>query len=188
VNTYELDGYIPRREWFDRQEQHAWAGTHGIGHITRVLIWTAEIADRLDQPLRRAELLWVAGLHDVKRWTDGRDGEHGRRAANWVLERFPALRPDVAASVDLELVAVLCRDHVPTDEAIAHWTDELRVLKDADGLERVRIHDLDPGRLRLHAITPTLEDAAWELMRTSVERGNTAEAVREAALEQGLWR
>jgi hypothetical protein len=188
VNAYELEGYIPRREWFDRQEQREWAGTHGIGHITRVLVWSAAIAGRFDRPLRRPELLWAAGLHDVKRWTDGRDHEHGQRAAGWVLAQFPSIRPDVAAGVDLELVATLCRDHVSHDDTIAHWTDELRVLKDADGLERVRINDLDSRRLRLSAISPPLEAAAWALMRASVARGNTADAVRETALQQGLWR
>ncbi|HMM43765.1 MAG TPA: hypothetical protein PKA95_17860, partial [Thermomicrobiales bacterium] len=69
-----------------------------------------------------------------------------------------------------------------------HWTDELRVLKDADGLERVRIHDLDPRRLRLQAISPPLEPLAWDLMERSVARGNDAPAVREVAVEMGLWR
>lgn len=185
---YELEAYIPLRAWFDRQDEHDYAGTHGIGHITRVLVWTAQIADLVDLPLRRSELLWAAGLHDVKRWTDGRDRDHGNRAADWVLTNFALLRPDVATAVDLELVAELCRGHVPNDHLLERMPDELRVLKDADGLERVRIHDLDPCRLRFQHITPTLEDNAWSLMLVSRERGDTAAAVRAVAIEMGLWR
>lgn len=182
-----LDAYIPERAWFDRQEEHAYAGTHGIGHITRVLVWSAQIADRFRKPLRREELLWAAGLHDIKRHDDGIDRDHGARAAEWVLGSFGQVRPDIAGTLDLDLVAALCRDHQRHDDLVEHWTDELRILKDADGLERVRIHDLDPSRLRLQAISPALEPLAWDLMERSVARGNTAEAVREVASEMELW-
>jgi hypothetical protein len=37
------------------------------------------------------------------------------------------------------------------------------VLKDADGLDRVRIADLDPGRLR-HPISRDRVAEAWELL------------------------
>ena len=182
-----LDQYIPDRDWFDRQDTHDYAGMHGIGHITRVLVWTAQIADRVGKPLRREELLWAAGLHDIKRWDDGGDREHGVRAGEWVLAEFSTARPDVVATLDLEFVAELCVGHQCPDRYIDYWTDELRILKDADGLERVRIWDLDPRRLRLRDISPPLEPLAWDLMERSVARGNTAPAVREVAIEMGLW-
>lgn len=183
-----LDRYIPERGWFDRQETHHYAGMHGIGHITRVLVWTAQIADRVQKPLRREELLWAAGLHDIKRWTDGGDREHGVRAGAWVLAELATVRPAAAATLDLDFVAELCVGHQCPDHLIDYWTEELRVLKDADGLERVRIHDLDPRRLRLQDISPPLEPLARDLMKRSVASGNTAAAVREVALEMGLWR
>lgn len=183
-----LDRYIPVRDWFDRQAERAYAGTHGIGHITRVLVWSAQIAERFKAPLRREELFWAAGLHDIKRWDDGIDPDHGARAAEWVRNQFSGVRPDIAVTLDLELVAALCRDHQRSDHLIEHWTDELRVLKDADGLERVRIHDLDPRRLRLQAISPPLEPLAWDLMERSIARGNDAPAVRAVAVAMGLWR
>jgi uncharacterized protein len=185
---YELDHYLTDPDWLYRTDRRGRFGTHGLGHITRVLVWSAVIAGRLGTPLRRPALLWAAALHDVRRRDDGIDPEHGERAAAWVLDVFPTLRPDVAAAVDLPFVAALCRDHQRGDHLIADWSDELRVLKDADGLDRVRIHDLDPARLRLQAISPALETQAWQLMRESVTRGNTADAVRETALAMGLWR
>jgi HD superfamily phosphodiesterase len=168
----------------------AYAGTHGIGHITRVLVWAAQIADRVHVPVRREELFRAAGLHDIKRWTDGGDREHGARAADWVLSDFTAVRPDVAAALDLELVASLCRHHVPHDHLVdpRHWCIELRILKDADGLERVRIYALDPTRLRLREVSPALERSAWRLMEQIGACGNDATAVRAVALEMGLWR
>jgi hypothetical protein len=189
----ELDRYIPERSWFTRQATHDYAGTHGIGHITRVLVWSARLAELLEsvltQPLRREELFWAAGLHDICRATDGRDREHGARAADWVLTEFPRVRPAQAATLDLELIASLCRGHVPPDNVLPAdaWSAELRVLKDADGLERVRIHDLDPTRLRW-PVSASLEPAAWQLLDRSLALGNDADAVRAAALEMGLWR
>jgi HD superfamily phosphodiesterase len=187
THAWLLDRYIPERAWFERQASQHYAGTHGIGHITRVLVWTAQIAERLNTTLRREELFWAAGLHDIKRWDDGRDQEHGERAAGWVLAEFANVRPDIARSLDLELIADLCRGHVISNDLFDRWSPELQVLKDADGLERVRIFDLDPGRLRLRDITPALEPPAWQLMQLSQARGDDADAVRHVALELGLW-
>lgn len=181
-----LDRYIPERAWFDRRDDHAYAGTHGIGHITRVLVWSARLAELSEVGLRREELFWAAGLHDIKRHDDGIDREHGMRAGEWVLASFADVRPGVAAGLDLDLIASLCRDHVTSDERIRVWTPELKVLKDADGLDRVRIWDLDVSRLRLPA-SPEQEPQAWTLMQRSVDAGNTADAVRQVALEMELW-
>jgi hypothetical protein len=185
-----LERYIPERDWFDRQESQHYAGTHGIGHITRVLVWAAQIAERVVEPVRHGELFWAAGLHDIKRWDDDRDPQHGQRAAEWVHATFASVRPQDAATLDLDLVASLCRQHVTSDHLIAphEWTVELSILKDADGLERVRIYDLDASRLRLRDITPALEPQAWTLMETSRAQGDDAAAVRAVALDMGLWR
>jgi hypothetical protein len=182
-----LDQYIPQRDWFLRQEERHYAGIHGIGHIARVLVWVAHLSELTRMELRSEELFWAAGLHDIRRLDDGKDAEHGMRAATWVHEVFPLVRPDIAGSLDVALVASLCRDHATSDEHIASWTPELTVLKDADGLERVRIHDLDARRLRLPQ-SAGLEQLAWELMRRSVQQGNTADAVRRVAREMNLWR
>jgi hypothetical protein len=182
-----LDRYIPERAWFERQADEDYAGTHGIGHICRVLVWSARLTELADYLLRRNELFWAAGLHDIRRQSDGRDALHGERAAVWIREQFPKKRPHEAASLDLELIASLCRDHVRRDDLIEAWTPELLVLKDADGLERVRIWDLDPTRLRLE-VSPNLEPLAWDLMERSVDDGNTPDAVRRVATDMGLWR
>ena len=39
--------------------------------------------------------------------------------------------------------------HVPPDDQCPEWTPELRCLKDADGLDRVRLGDFAPSYLRL---------------------------------------
>jgi uncharacterized protein len=179
-----LDAYLPRDEWFARREHY---GVHGFGHIARVLVWTARLTEHVERPLRLEELLWAAGLHDIRRLDDGVDRGHGARAAEWVRTEFPRQRPDVAAMLDLDLVAALCREHERHDHDITAWTDELRVFKDADGLDRVRLSDLDPRRLRL-PVSRSLIDRARELMKRSYDLGNDAVAVREAATAMGLWR
>lgn len=171
-----------------RCDDHAQYGIHGIGHMARVLVWSAYIADLVQTPIRRSELLWAAALHDTQRWSDGVDAGHGERAAQWIVSTFPAIRPDIADTVDLPLVAQLCRNHDVSDDQITSWSDELRILKDADGLDRVRFNGLDLRYLRLQAITPALAPHAWLLMHESVGRGNTGSAVRDCAIEMHVWR
>ena len=103
------------------------------------------------------------------------------------LSEFPRVRPADAATLDLELMASICRGHVSNDHLVSGCSDELRTLKDADGLERVRIHDLNPARLRW-PVSRSLEPDAWRLMKRSRVLGNDADAVRAVALEMGWWR
>ena len=185
----DLTRYIPHREWFDRQDDRSFAGTHGIGHITRVIVWANQIASRVTEPVRRTDLLYAAGFHDIKRWDDGKDRGHGSRAATWVTDEPTTVAPAIASEIDVSFVATLIRYHEITDQNIPtdDWSIELRILKDADGLDRVRIFDLDPSRLRLQTISPALEPLARQLMRESLRRGNTADAVRSVVQEMNLW-
>ena len=178
-----LDVYMPRPEWFARPDIR---GIHGIGHIGRVVVWSSVIATRLEASINHDVLLWAAGLHDVRRLDDGIDPGHGVRAAFWATTVFPCLCPDVAATLDLAFVANLCRWHDVTDRQVTHWPDELRVLKDADALDRARLGDLDPDRLRL-PVSHELIAPAQVLWRQSVECGDDAGAVRAVAQASGWW-
>jgi hypothetical protein len=62
-------------------------------------------------------------------------------------------------------------------------------LKDADGLDRVRISDLDPRQLRTERARE-LTEVARRLYGASVRAGDGApwEQVRAAAVAQGRWR
>ncbi len=174
----ELQPYVADEGWFRFNPQ----GIHGAPHTTRVLVWSEAIADLLGRPgaVRREELRWAAAVHDVGRVDDGIDRGHGGRSAAWVRERLVTERP-LASGLDLDVVAELCRWHEVRDQDIPGLTLELLILKDADALDRARLRDLDPGRLRL-ASSLGLVDAAARLERATDRYGEvTPEEVLHAA-------
>ena len=166
----DLRPYLPDETWF----RFAPRGIHGAPHTARVLVWTETIADAIAGPnaLRREELRWAAAVHDVGRMDDGIDRGHGARSAAWVMERLPAERPATAA-LDLGFIAQLCRWHEVPDREIAQLNLELVILKDADALDRCRLGDLDPGRLRL-AVSHSLIGAAEQLEQTTNDYGSVS--------------
>ncbi|MCL5107610.1 MAG: hypothetical protein M1401_01790 [Chloroflexi bacterium] len=88
----------------------------------------------------------------------------------------------------LAKVAYCCRWHVPRDAEAPEMTPELACLKDADGLDRVRIIDLDPHQLRLPEAR-SFVDASWGLCRATVpiDRDDPWGQVRQAARARDLW-
>lgn len=156
MDSTELETYLPEPSWF----RHNPGGIHGVGHVTRVLWWSATIADGVGMAsaIRREELLWAAAVHDVGRIDDGTDRGHGHRSAQWAVDNLVRHRPEVAAC-DMELIAELCVWHEIPDHRIERLSLELVILKDADGLDRVRIHDLDPSRLRLQRSAGLVDQA-----------------------------
>ena len=177
--TQHLSGYfplsddfadvVPQRRCFLRDE----TGIHGIGHVVRVQV-LAEILARMYNNLpgvNTHDLVDLAVVrrsamaHDYRRANDGRDAEHGSRGAKFYLS---TLAPADTASIDHELVAYSIEWHVPDDYKAPHITPELMILKDADGLDRVRIAHMgcgtNPDLLRT-AQAPFLQATAVYLFR-----------------------
>lgn len=183
VSADRIRLFEPRAEWFCRGA----GGVHGIAHETRVLILTQVLAMAAgDEGLNvDADVLaWAAAIHDTQRHNDGADPKHGDWAADWI-ECRPELLPK---SVPLERVAYLCRWHVPADERAPEMTDELRLFKDADALDRWRIGDLDRSRLRL-AASMRLLDASYSLWSGTNELNDSPNAFAEivkAATAMGI--
>ena len=122
---------------------------HGIGHIERTLCHGAMCA--MDEALSQADtglLLDACAYHDIGRTRDGLDFVHGSTAA---LEAH--------SRKEKELSAILQKYH-PQDMDRALTIAQL--LKDADGLDRVRIWDLDVRFLRRTSSTARA-DFAQEL-------------------------
>lgn len=181
-----LDVYRPHSTWNLRNPN----GIHGLGHAARVLVWADQIGQAMLQqgtPLDLEAVRWAAVLHDVRRVDDGRDGPHGPRSAEWLQVCSDPL-PFAADPLRLQRVGYCCTWHTPDDRKAPEMTPELICLKDADALDRVRIYDLDPSRLR----TPwaqALPDQAQELFDASSRvAGDPWSAVRQCALRMGLWR
>lgn len=182
-----LDLYRPQPDWF----AHNPYGIHGIAHVARVLVWAEQLAEQLVESgadVDREAVRWAAVLHDVGRWDDGRDREHGERSAAWVLANA-SLLPAKLEEQTLAKVVYCCRWHVPADSLAPEMTNELQCLKDADGLDRVRIFDLDPKHLRLPGAR-LLVQSSWDLFEATYppSRDDPFCQVREAARARGLWR
>lgn len=139
------------------------SGIHGQGHIERVLLLGALIAQREALPPADTRVLLLAcSYHDVGRIHDGRDEAHGARSAECL--RGGAYDRELAALSGPERAILLAaiaahsasgkrrmefalRYEVPEAER-PRYAEIAKCLKDADNLDRVRLGDLDPSRLR----------------------------------------
>lgn len=140
-------------------------GIHGQEHIRRVLLYILFYLHHAEHTLssQDADILCAyALLHDIGRVDDGVDDAHGFRALHHIrAESLPSFSLSPAAWKQLELlIAYHClpdsQGHAAIDameELDAAAKERLhhlyRIAKDADGLDRVRIFDLDIDQLRL---------------------------------------
>ena len=82
----------------------------------------------------------------------------------------------------------LCRWHVAADGVIPEMTDELRVFKDADALDRWRIGDLDPSFLRTRSAHRLINvsDTLWLETRGYPESERVFSEIVAAAVTLGI--
>ena len=161
--------------WFVRPDGRDASRTiHGVGHTMRVHVHASEIAEALGLAPWECEALHYAAMwHDIGRTNDGVDCYHGAKSAGKVvgLGLHTAIDP-VVLSVALFAVTHHSGNETHAERAAARSDDPeatlrvFRVLKDADGLDRVRLGtgDLDPSYLRF-PVSKTRVDRAWELLR-----------------------
>lgn len=128
---------------------------HGLGHIERTILQGGFCA--MEEGLDRSDtalLLLACSYHDVGRQDDWVDDLHGWRSA----QRIGAITGRTGEDLKLLQGAVDAhsRKEAVLRETVAgyHPADLNRavrlaqLLKDADGLDRVRLGDLDPSYLR----------------------------------------
>ena len=182
-NREVFDVYEPSHLWF----AHNPFGIHGISHAARVFVWANTMGVRLKkrgENLNIVALRWAAVLHDVGRLSDGWDTGHGARSALWITSHrdcLPAAFPDEFA----DIVRYCCTWHETSDAAIPMMTAELKCLKDADGLDRVRINDLNPDYLRGKRARSLVDDA-WGLYRATVSGDGSWRSVMKVARDSGF--
>lgn len=180
VSEQLLRAYEPREEWLAHDSD-----IHGVGHMTRVFILQELICDGLEQldiPVDREVIRYAAMAHDVGRVDDGLDLEHGKRSTEWIASNLAKrMSPEM-----LDAVTYCVYWHVPPDSEAPVMSTELQVLKDADGLDRVRLGDLDPSYLRTEPARELI-DVARRLHKESMPNDNF-EAVVESAESLNLVR
>jgi len=145
---------------------------HGQAHVARVMVHAFRLIAATGW-LDEAPRLWAAVyLHDLARTHDGRCHRHGADAMQ-KLDSMPQVRELFSAGgvveADFEIIRTAVVHHCLLEEldpAHPHWR-LTSLLKDADGLDRVRLGDLDPLFLRndeSRAMVPfahALYDRTW---------------------------
>ncbi len=131
---------------------------HGTGHIERVMLLGAVIAMLEDESNENMNLLMdMCSYHDTGRVSDWLDEFHGSRSC-YKLEELTG-RAGEELKLTMAGVEAHSRKDDDMDSVIAKYepADIARakrlalLLKDADGLDRVRIGDLDPRFMRTDA-------------------------------------
>ena len=136
---------------------------HGQEHIERVMLMGAMIARAEKFTRHETELLLFAcSYHDIGRKDDSRDEDHGRRSAQMIVSQGIWERFGEGSDEELKAMQAAICTHSLNDERLSEIAAEYGVseemmplceklcfcLKDADNLDRVRLHDLDTKHLR----------------------------------------
>jgi hypothetical protein len=146
---------------------------HGQAHVSRVLVHAFRLVEATGF-VHEMPRLWAAVyLHDIARRHDGRSARHGADA--WArLADLPDVRALFARG------GVRDEDYPAIQSAVTHHSageplpadpfwQLTALLKDADGLDRVRLGDLDPTYLR-HLEARTMARFAEQLYRETDRR------------------
>jgi HD superfamily phosphodiesterase len=167
----------PDAAWFVRPDGTTGAfGMHGVAHTGRVMVHAVELARAVGVAPWELQAVTLAALwHDAGRTHDGRDDLHGAKSAGKAVGL--SLHRGVEARV-LETALHAVTFHSTDDEdgeAGIRWLADpaaalrvLRILKDADALDRVRFSGLDTTYLRL-APSRARVDQAHALLRAVPE-------------------
>jgi len=144
---------------------------HGISHVERVCFLGLVLASEMDLSMADTRLLITAcAYHDVGRREEWTDAGHGKRAAD-VVGNYVDYKGQ-----DLEILKAAIEAHDRDDNEMEATIEKYdiedkdrvlmiaKLLKDSDGLDRVRVSDLDPSRLR-YDTSRKYVDFAKELFR-----------------------
>ena len=145
-------------------------GVHGIYHVHRVLYLADKIVEYYNLTESEQEILGLACCyHDIGRVHDWEDDSHGRLSCEKIVQ-LRLLDEQGLKEIEKELIMKLITYHCLADDKFVGSDREMllfRILKDADGLDRVRIFDLDSAYLRLD-ISHKLVKVAWDLFTSSL--------------------
>lgn len=137
-------------------------GIHGISHAKRVLLLSLVLADLEDIFDSDLDILAFASVyHDIGRINDDEDCSHGVMSYT-KLNDLNLLKRVYLDKTDKAILRFIIENHCVSDEialeklkSIKSLKGEMdrviklyRIFKDADGLDRVRIKDLDTKYLR----------------------------------------
>lgn len=146
-----IDPFVPLPEHFRHPSR-----IHGHAHVARVMVHALRLIEATGWEQEAARLWAAVYLHDLERTHDGVCHRHGADAVTrWQTQ--PALQLHIMSGgvqpEDYDAIALAVELHCLPDSEMPprdhpDWP-LVALLKDADGLDRVRLGDLDPSCLRL---------------------------------------
>lgn len=147
-------------------------GIHGLSHTHRVLLLSLILSSMENIGANDRDLLCLAALyHDIGRSNDNFDPQHGRESYKKAIH----LQLFALETEEQEILRFIIENHCVSDRQAADLIPQYqvrdtkrlltlyKVFKDADGLERIRINDLDVKQLRTPS-APRLLFIARELL------------------------
>lgn len=139
-------------------------GIHGLPHWARVWVHGRTLATALD--LNPAVLAWFAFLHDSQRENDGRDAQHGQRAADVAV----GLRREstISGLSDLEFEQ-LCEAMCLHSDGHTIAEPTIQACWDSDRLDLARV-GIRPHPQRLCTIPARHPEMIEQAMRMSTGR------------------
>jgi len=156
-------------------------GIHGLSHTRRVLLLSLILSWLENLNAADTELLGRAALcHDMGRCNDNFDPQHGRAS----YQKAISLHLITLSSEEQEILRFIIENHCISDRQAMALTDQYqvkdkerllilyKVFKDADGLDRIRINDLNISKLRTPS-APKLLLVARELLEQITVSSNT---------------
>ena len=136
-----IDNFNLKPDFFNHQST-----LHGIDHTYRVMCHVLKIGSFIKYP-RETRLAFFGGyIHDMARKDDGKCSEHGKWSAD---EKLPAYIPlfkenGLNENEIPELYDTVAFHSIPQDLPHDHpHFITSAILKDADALDRIRIHRFD---------------------------------------------
>jgi hypothetical protein len=195
-----INKYTPDKKWFIFPQKSE--TIHGLRHVLRVCVYSVVLHDILlkGDPIPKIKNLCIASvLHDLKRISDKSDSEHGKRAADWFMEKYE----EIAEKFNIHLSRRDCEEiyygvycHETPYEELLNKKDYYRyyglyqyaidVIKASDALDRYRLPKLkwwiNDNFLKLH---PSLEIKmfAYKLVIYSEESYLRRKSSKDSILE-----
>lgn len=117
---------------------------HGVLHSYRVMSWVVVLSHvgRFGRDGRNA--FFAAMVHDMGRTHDGVCQIHGAGSAKFILPKYKNLFAEYGVDEqDYKEIYTAVEYHSVSEEIEGH--NVLKILKDADALDRVRIHPHQPN-------------------------------------------
>lgn len=153
-----IDQYNYYSDMIDNNWFHNPQGIHALGHTKRVLLLSLIICFLENFDEKDQAILGLASIyHDIGRKNDGYDPDHGVASYNKLVDEQLEKINDIHEN---EILKFLVQNHAIPDQSAYKkinrydLIDVKRTLrlydafKDADGLDRVRLKDLNPEYLR----------------------------------------